>query len=177
MNASRCHWIVVTGYRHRTNDLLTDSSKRTTMDWLDNQSIIVRWQALICSSGLTSGLYIFYLPIFAVPSGPPLNVALTDITITSMTVSWDPPVEPNGKIVGYEVIYYEKDNQDMKRIRNVPRQRYTIENLKPFRIYRISVACKSSGGIGPLSVAIENQTLPGGESFTCIIVCFVQSAQ
>ena len=114
---------------------------------------------------------------FAAPSGPPLNVALTDMTSTSMIVSWDSPVEPNGKIVGYEVIYYEKDNQETKIISNVPGQRYTIENLKPFRIYRISVACKSSGGIGPLSVAIENQTLPGGESFTCIIVCFVQSAQ
>ena len=160
----------LTGYRHRTNDLLTDWSKRTTMDWLDNQSIIVRWQALICSSGLT----IFFF--FAAPSGPPLNVALTDITSTSMIVSWDSPVEPNGKIVGYEVIYYEKDNQ-VTNITNVPGQRYTIEKLKPFRIYRISVACKSSGGIGPYSVAIENQTLPGGESFTCIIVCFVQSAQ
>ena len=176
MNSSRCHWIAVTGYRHRTNDLLTDSSKRTTIDWLDNQSIIVRWQALICSSGLTSGLFIFYLPIFAAPSGPPLNVAVTDITSTSMTVSWDPPVEPNGKIVGYEVIYYEKDNQ-VTNITNVPGQRYTIEKLKPFRIYRISVACKSSGGIGRHSVEIENQTLPDGESLTCIIVCFVQSAQ
>ena len=93
-----------------------------------------------------------------------------------MIVSWDSPVEPNGKIVGYEVIYYEKDNQ-VTNITNVPGQRYTIEKLKPFRIYRISVACKSSGGIGPYSVAIEIQTLPGGESFTCIIVCFVQSAQ
>ena len=176
MNASRCHWVAVTGYRHRTNDLLTDSSKRTTIDWLDNQSIIVRWQALICSSGLTSGLFIFYLPIFAAPSGPPLNVAVTDITSTSMTVSWDPPVEPNGKIVGYEVIYYEKDNQERKFL-NVPEQGYTIKNLKPFRIYRISVACKSSGGIGRHSVEIENQTLPDGESLTCIIVCFVQSAQ
>ena len=93
-----------------------------------------------------------------------------------MTVSWDPPVEPNGKIVGYEVMYYEKDNQERKLI-NVPEQGYTIKNLKPFRIYRISVACKSSGGIGQLSVEIENQTLPYGESLTCIIVCFVQSAQ
>ena len=93
-----------------------------------------------------------------------------------MIVSWDSPVEPNGKIVGYEVIYYEKDNP-VTNITNVPGQRYTIEKLKPFRIYRISVACKSSGGIGPYSVAIENQTLPGGESFTCIIVCFVHSAQ
>ena len=92
-----------------------------------------------------------------------------------MTVSWDPPVEPNGKIVGYEVIYYEKDNQETK-ILNETGQGYKIENLKPFRIYRISVACKSSGGMGPHSVAIENQTQPGGESFTCIIVCFVQSA-
>ena len=125
---------------------------------------------------VTSVLFIFYLLIFAAPSGPPLNVAAKDITPTSMTVSWDPPVEPNGKIVGYEVIYYAKDNQ-VKKTANVPGQRYIIEKLKPFRIYGISVACISSGGIGRYSVAIENQTLPGGESFTCIIVCFVQSAQ
>ena len=88
-----------------------------------------------------------------------------------MIVSWDSPVEPNGKIVGHEVIYYEKDNQ-VTNITNVPGQRYTIEKLKPFRIYRISVACKSSGGIGPYSVEIENQTLPDGESLTFIIVKF-----
>ena len=161
----------LTGYRHRTNDLLTDWSKRTTMDWLDNQSIIVRWQALICSSGLTSGLFIFYLPIFAAPSGPPLNVAVTDITSRSMNVSWDPPVEPNGKIVGYKVIYYEIDNQERKLL-NVPEQGYTIKNLKPFRTYRISVACKSSGGIGQHSVEIENKTLPEGESLVSSFAFF-----
>ena len=63
------------------------------------------------------------------------------------------------------------------KLLHVPEQGYTMKNLKPFRIYRISVACKSSGGIGPYSVVIENQALPGGESLTCIIVFFVQSAQ
>ena len=173
MPLNRSHWLpapykrLIDGLKQKNNDGLTgqpvDHCPMTG-------SYLQLWS-------LTSGLYIFYLPIFAAPSGPPLNVALTDITSTSMTVSWDPPVEPNGKIVGYKVIYYEKDNQETKTIPNVPGQRYTIENLNPFRIYRISVACKSSGGIGPLSVAIENQTLPGGESFTCIIVGFVQSAQ
>ena len=87
-----------------------------------------------------------------------------------MTVVWDPPVEPNGKIVGYVVIYYEEDNQEI--IFNVPEQRYKIENLKPFRIYRISVACKSSGGIGPNSGAIKNQTQPGGESLISSFALF-----
>ena len=89
-----------------------------------------------------------------------------------MTVFWDPPVEPNGKIVGYVVIYYEEDNQEMKIIPKVPGQRYKIENLKPFRIYRISVACKSSGGIGPNSGAIKNQTQPGGESLISSFALF-----
>ena len=172
MPLNRSHWLpapykrLIDGLKQKNNDGLTgqpvDHCPMTG-------SYLQLWS-------LTSGLYIFYLPIFAAPSGPPLNVALTDITSTSMILSWDPPVEPNGKIVGYEVIYYEKDNQ-VKKTANVPGQRYIIEKLKPFRIYGISVACISSGGIGRYSVAIENQTLPGGESFTCIIVGFVQSAQ
>ena len=88
-----------------------------------------------------------------------------------MTVSWDPPVEPNGKIVGYEVIYYEKDSQE-RRVLNVPEQGCTIENLKPLRIYLISMACKSSGGIGQRSVAIEKQTLSEGESLVSSFAFF-----
>ena len=88
-----------------------------------------------------------------------------------MNVSWNPPVEPNGKIVGYEVIYYEKDNQD-RRVLNVPEQGCTIKNLKPFRIYLISMACKSSGGIGQHSVEIEKQTLSEGESLVSSFAFF-----
>ena len=116
-------------------------------------------------------VFIFYLLIFTAPSGPPLNIAVTGITSTSVTVSWDPPIEPNGKIMGYKVKYHEKDISGTK-ILDAPGQGYTIENLKPFRIYRISVACKSSGGIGRYSDEIENQTLPDGESLTFIIVKF-----
>ena len=88
-----------------------------------------------------------------------------------MNVSWNPPVEPNGKIVGYEVIYYEKDSQVWKFL-NGPEQGCTIENLKPSRIYLISMACKSSGGIGQRSVAIEKQTLSDGESLVSSFAFF-----
>lgn len=101
--------------------------------------------------------------LFPVPSGPPRNV-LIDSTTTSFTISWDPPLEPNGNIQGYKVMYYKCDDPNKKNIRdNVNERVYTVKDLHPYRCYRILVACESSGGLGPYSDSVERWTKPGGE--------------
>lgn len=37
--------------------------------------------------------------------GPPGSLVFSDVTMTSLNVSWSPPVEPNGRIAGYLVTY------------------------------------------------------------------------
>ncbi|KAL9967588.1 hypothetical protein ACROYT_G025850 [Oculina patagonica] len=98
----------------------------------------------------------------AVPSGPPRNVVINSTTSTSFTLTWDPPLEPNGIIQGYDVMYYECDDPNKKNINdNVNERVHTIEDLHPARCYRIYVACQSSGGLGPFSDWVEKRTEPG----------------
>jgi protein sidekick len=37
--------------------------------------------------------------------GPPSNLSFVDITMNSLVVTWNPPVNRNGKIMGYLVSY------------------------------------------------------------------------
>ncbi|XP_059483916.1 protein sidekick [Neocloeon triangulifer] len=44
--------------------------------------------------------------------GPPANLTFVDITMTSLLVTWDPPVNRNGKIMGYVVSYETAENDE-----------------------------------------------------------------
>ena len=111
---------------------------------------------------LTSGFLVILL--FSVPSGPPLNVQIDSTTSTSFTLTWDPPLEPNGIILGYDVMYYECDEPNKKNIYdNIKERKHTIKDLHPYRCYRMHVACESSGGLGAFSDWVKHWTEPGGE--------------
>ncbi|XP_061578770.1 phosphatidylinositol phosphatase PTPRQ [Cololabis saira] len=57
------------------------------------------------------------------PSDPPQNVTFVNVTASSVTLSWQPPTEPNGIIVHY-TIYYTVNNTVMK-------QRVPVSDLPP----------------------------------------------
>ncbi|XP_014483007.1 PREDICTED: protein sidekick isoform X1 [Dinoponera quadriceps] len=44
--------------------------------------------------------------------GPPYNLLFTEITMTSLRVSWEPPKSRNGQIVGYVVTYETAEQND-----------------------------------------------------------------
>lgn len=124
-----------------------------------------------CGLHLTSGFLIILL--FSVPNGPPLNVKIESTTSTSFTLTWDPPLEPNGIILGYDVKYYECDEPNIKNIYdNINERKHTIKNLHPYRCYQMYVACESSGGLGAYSDMVKNWTKPGGEHGVRVLSCF-----
>ena len=43
--------------------------------------------------------------------GPPSHLSFSEITMTSLKVSWDQPLKPNGEILGY-IVSYETAKQD-----------------------------------------------------------------
>ena len=49
--------------------------------------------------------------------GPPSNLKFSEITMNTLKVSWDPPLKPNGDILGY-VVAYETAEQDESKCYN-----------------------------------------------------------
>ena len=50
---------------------------------------------------------------------------------TKVLITWETPLQPNGVIVGYQVIYsvYNSDNTSMSGILNISVRNYTIMTL------------------------------------------------
>uniref|UniRef100_A0A674DAZ1 receptor protein-tyrosine kinase n=1 Tax=Salmo trutta TaxID=8032 RepID=A0A674DAZ1_SALTR len=78
----------------------------------------------------------------------------------SITLAWQGPDRPNGAIVEYEVIYYEKNQREqnytvLKTRSNV----MTVDGLKPGTTYVFRVRARTEGGYGNYGGEIELETI------------------
>ena len=95
------------------------------------------------------------------PAAAPANVISEVISSTSIYVMWEeiPPIDRNGIITEYEVLYVPL-HEDLSNGSNNTTDLYlTIMGLEEFVYYNISVRAYTSVGPGPYSVPITNQTL------------------
>ena len=110
----------------------------------------------------------------AEPSGAPEQVTLSDVTSTSIKVTWAPvkSEDRNGIIKGYKVIYRALPNgNNVTKFRNISvenqdkagEQTLKLEGLNEFTNYSIRVLAFTAVGDGPLSVAQFKQTLEAGK--------------
>lgn len=51
--------------------------------------------------------------------GPPTNLSFSEITMSSVKVSWDPPKKRNGELVGYIVTYETAGQNERKELKSL----------------------------------------------------------
>ncbi len=102
--------------------------------------------------------------MIAVPSGPPQDEVIHNITAKSVTFSYNPPLahEQNGIITKYKI---ELTNLDLgiKSHYELSDQKLLIENLKPYTVYEITIAGRTAIGYGPFSQQKTFRTLESGK--------------
>ncbi|XP_038066672.1 tyrosine-protein kinase receptor Tie-2-like [Patiria miniata] len=107
-------------------------------------------------------------PIEATPTrvpGPVGNLNFTERTETSITLVWDPPLQPRGAITGYIVEYRILERPDdqpdftaeTKEAQNSP---FTITNLEPGTKYEFRVLAKNEMFTGTEHRVLEVYTKP-----------------
>ena len=85
---------------------------------------------------------------------------VTDITYTTVTLSWMPPIMPNGVLIRYDLEYKEEGDEIFSRI--IPFTSglsHTITELTPSTTYQFRVAAVTIVGRGPYSINVTNSTL------------------
>uniref|UniRef100_A0A674MWT1 receptor protein-tyrosine kinase n=1 Tax=Takifugu rubripes TaxID=31033 RepID=A0A674MWT1_TAKRU len=80
----------------------------------------------------------------------------------SVTLAWQGPERPNGVIVEYEVIYYEKREQNYTVLKTRSNM-MTVEGLKPGTTYVFRVRARTDGGYGSYGGEIELETSHEGK--------------
>ena len=107
-------------------------------------------------------LLLFFIP--TAPDAAPTNLAVLNVTSTSVSVMWEaPPTElQNGVIRHYQVTAFEVDTGQTVTLRATASTAFTVGELHPYYTYRISVAAVTVA-TGPLSIPISALTLQDGE--------------
>ena len=97
--------------------------------------------------------------IITEPSAP-RSLMFNYITYTTITVSWMPPLMPNGLITRYDLEYKElNDTLFTRRFPAATRRSYTITDLTPNTEYVIRIAAVTVVGRGPFTTNMTNITL------------------
>uniref|UniRef100_I3NAA0 Protein tyrosine phosphatase receptor type Q n=1 Tax=Ictidomys tridecemlineatus TaxID=43179 RepID=I3NAA0_ICTTR len=84
-----------------------------------------------------------------VPETSPIINTFKNLSSTSVLLSWDPPVKPNGAIISYDLIL-QGPNENYSFITS---DNYIIlEELSPFTLYSFFAAARTVKGLGPPSI-------------------------
>ena len=117
---------------------------------------------------LIPGIYNFSF-LHVGPASPPDNVETVVISSTSILVRWNdiPPIDQNGIITNYEVLYVPVAETlggvISMQIVNTSNMFHLLDNLEEHVEYTIQVRAFTSVGPGPYSDPIINQTLQDGK--------------
>ncbi|XP_015927066.1 neogenin isoform X5 [Parasteatoda tepidariorum] len=115
----------------------------------------------------------------ASPSSPPrdLTVIPSEDDVSSVTLTWQPPKQPNGQITGYVVFYTTDNTQDRDWIVDGiigDKLSSTLRSLLPDTVYYFKIQAKNSKGYGPFSSEVVYKTPPGmANNFLYIIIAAV----
>lgn len=124
-------------------------------------------------------LYCMYLRakfIFSVP-GPPSNVHAVPVSIKTIRVLWDPPIEPNGIITAYRLFYSKAISDPL--VTNADKVtevsiagNYTskiLAKLESITEYFFWVKASTSVGFGNASVVVRQTTMEKSECFYIVV--------
>ncbi|XP_078540203.1 immunoglobulin superfamily DCC subclass member 4 [Lissotriton helveticus] len=98
------------------------------------------------------------------PSSPPMELQVNPISSYAVRVVWRPPIEPNGVIVEYIILYVANTTQPDHMWTQLTKEgnisRTEIRGLESGTRYFFKMGAKTSVGTGPFSVVKDVQTLP-----------------
>ncbi|XP_062838740.1 phosphatidylinositol phosphatase PTPRQ isoform X3 [Anolis carolinensis] len=84
-----------------------------------------------------------------VPDSAPVMTSYKNLSSTSVMLSWDPPVQPNGIIINYDVRLQGPERNESFTTSN---NSVILEDLSPFTLYSFFASARTVKGLGPSSV-------------------------
>ena len=108
--------------------------------------------------------------LFLAPASPPSQITQTALSPTEILVTWDsvPPIDQNGIITMYEVLYQPLETFDgaigpLTVTVTVLNMSAVLTQLEEFVVYNISVRAFTETGPGVYNIAMQERTLEDGK--------------
>nr|XP_060635514.1 phosphatidylinositol phosphatase PTPRQ [Anolis sagrei ordinatus] len=84
-----------------------------------------------------------------VPDSAPVMTSYKNLSSTSVMLSWDPPAQPNGIIISYDVQLQGPERNESFTTSN---NSVILEDLSPYTLYSFFASARTVKGLGPSSV-------------------------
>ncbi|KAM9770293.1 protein sidekick-1-like isoform 2-T2 [Menidia menidia] len=99
----------------------------------------------------------------SVPSGSPMNVTAEAVSSSRILLTWSAPApaQRNGRILGYKVLYNEKDSEGPPSVQVTEGEgnlSLLLRDLKKYTVYKLEVLAYTRMGDGPTSSPILLRT-------------------
>lgn len=96
-------------------------------------------------------MFFSFLFLCVVPESAPIIKKFSNLSTTSVMLSWDPPVKPSGVIISYDLnLFGPERNISFSTTNNF----IILEDLVPFTLYSIYTAARTIKGSGPSSMLL-----------------------
>ena len=107
---------------------------------------------------------------FLVPSGPPQNFRISEVSTNFIVLRWEPPLseDQNGIITGYVVSVTPASSGTPYELTTSATQ-LVVPSLMPYSVYNFAVAAKTSVGTGPFTTTITQRLEPDGKHSIIVI--------
>ena len=89
------------------------------------------------------------------PGSPPDMIVITTVTSRSVTLTWKPPIEPNGFITEYRFQCFGENHAVNSNVMG-SQTTITLSGLLPYTNYSCSITAHTSAGGGPAATASVN---------------------
>ncbi|KAG9337888.1 hypothetical protein JZ751_027540 [Albula glossodonta] len=89
--------------------------------------------------------------------GPPMGIFFPEVRTSSVRLIWQPPTQPNGIIVAYQITYRlnsTNSNTAVVELLNPSAREYTVSGLEPELVYVFRVTAQTRKGWGEASEAL-----------------------
>jgi len=101
---------------------------------------------------------LFCLSAVLEPPGAPRNLHVSDITTTSISIGWEPPVsDGSNDVMQYDIDMREESDADYSSVAKVSNRitSYTVEKLHRGRLYRFRVRSKNAAGYSESAAELD----------------------
>ena len=99
------------------------------------------------------------------------NFSVDEVNETSISIEWNPPQEPNGIILGYEIFYHVTETNESESIAisaidltSMDAFQWNITGLMAFADYNVRMRARTSAGFGLYTVFQTVRTDPASAS-------------
>lgn len=132
--------------------------------WVYKHFVLKYCHIIVCEYILDCSIYYLFALCYLVPEDSPTDVMVQPFSVSSVLISWESPLIPNGHITQYSAYVNFSNGSQLAVIPIIGNQtQLEIVGLSSYQLVLVQIAARTAVGEGPRSTLAEGRSSEEGE--------------